>query len=420
MAHAVLDEPKAHMGLPLSNGKLAIWLFLVTEIMFFTALIGNYIILRNGTPTAEHPWPNPHDVHLAEWMGAVNTFVLICSSLTIVLAHFALTKGKVKQATQLIAATLALGCVFLVIKAFEYGAKFSHEILPGRIFERLDDPSNGQRFINHVKQQLEHVVNDPEHHGASGEAVAAWQGFLKTVKAKQDEAGKLKAAIEKESNLGSEAEKAKHEIQKIDEAESAKQLTKAEAAAKRQAVQKNLRAIYAAAEAKIVASNKKIADEIEAARQKLIQSQPPIAAVADSWALLQKLPGLSAKQLNLEILGSYEEGKTSEEKKPNPHVKRCDLVKGYTVEKGLLQKHPDLHVSNAISFGNLWASCYFAMTGFHALHVFGGLVVFVIILVMAWRRQFGRHHESMLELTGLYWHFVDIVWIFLFPLLYLV
>ena len=55
MAHAVAEHPvpeyetKAHMGMPLPNGKLAMWLFLVTEIMFFTGLIGTYIILRNGS-----------------------------------------------------------------------------------------------------------------------------------------------------------------------------------------------------------------------------------------------------------------------------------------------------------------------------------------------------------------------------------
>ena len=169
MAHAVLDEPKSiHMGLPLSNGKLAMWLFLVTEIMFFTGLIGNYIILRNGTPTDFNPWPRPHDVHLAEWMGAVNTFVLICSSLTVVLAHFALGKGQTKKAVQLIGVTLALGCVFLVIKAFEYGAKFSHGILPGRIYEQFDkNPASGQRFIAHVEGQLKHIVEDPTHHASA-------------------------------------------------------------------------------------------------------------------------------------------------------------------------------------------------------------------------------------------------------------
>ena len=95
-------------------------------------------------------------------------------------------------------------------------------------------------------------------------------------------------------------------------------------------------------------------------------------------------------------------------------------MEGSSGVEGLLEKHPGLHVAYSIPYGNMWASTYFAMTGFHALHVFGGLVVFAIILIMAWRGRFGRRHESMVELTGLYWHFVDIVWIFLFPLLYLV
>src|SRR5207247_7162639 len=120
MAHAVADEPKGHMGVPLPHGKLAIWLFLVTEIMFFTALIGTYLLLRNGQPTSREPWPTPHDVHLVEWIGAFNTFVLICSSLTVVLAHWSLHLGNTKRALMYIAVTLALGGVFLVVKAFEY------------------------------------------------------------------------------------------------------------------------------------------------------------------------------------------------------------------------------------------------------------------------------------------------------------
>jgi cytochrome c oxidase subunit 3 len=88
----------------------------------------------------------------------------------------------------------------------------------------------------------------------------------------------------------------------------------------------------------------------------------------------------------------------------------------------LLKKYEDedLHLSPAIPYGNMWASCYFAMTGFHALHVFGGLVVFVIIVLMGLRGTLSARHTSMIELTGLYWHFVDVVWIFLFPLLYFV
>src|SRR5437588_5956366 len=117
MAHAVHEEgPSLHMGIPINNGKLAMWLFLVTEIMFFTGLIGTYIVLRNGSQY----WPTPHAVHLVEWMGALNTFVLIVSSLTVVLAHSTISKGDVKMTMYYILITLALGGVFLGIKAVEY------------------------------------------------------------------------------------------------------------------------------------------------------------------------------------------------------------------------------------------------------------------------------------------------------------
>ena len=84
------------------------------------------------------------------------------------------------------------------------------------------------------------------------------------------------------------------------------------------------------------------------------------------------------------------------------------------------EKGEHLHLTPTIPYGNMWASCYFAMTGFHALHVLGGLVVFALMLVLAALGRFGPENELMVEVTGLYWHFVDIVWIFLFPLLYLV
>src|SRR2546428_6781611 len=108
MTHEVAEEPVLHMGPPLTSGKLAMWIFLATEIMFFTGLIGTYLILRNGQPTKAEPWPTPEQVHLIEWIGALNTFVLICSSLTVVLAHHAIGRGNVKAATGDVHLTLAL------------------------------------------------------------------------------------------------------------------------------------------------------------------------------------------------------------------------------------------------------------------------------------------------------------------------
>jgi cytochrome c oxidase subunit III len=68
----------------------------------------------------------------------------------------------------------------------------------------------------------------------------------------------------------------------------------------------------------------------------------------------------------------------------------------------------------------LFISLYFAMTGLHALHMVIGFVLLTVIAWMAYRGRFSPEWYTPVEMSGLYWHFVDIVWIFLFPLLYLV
>jgi len=63
---------------------------------------------------------------------------------------------------------------------------------------------------------------------------------------------------------------------------------------------------------------------------------------------------------------------------------------------------------------------YFFMTGLHAIHMIVGIGLFAYLLLQATRGKFTREHHASVEIMGLYWHFVDLVWIFLFPLLYLV
>lgn len=67
----------------------------------------------------------------------------------------------------------------------------------------------------------------------------------------------------------------------------------------------------------------------------------------------------------------------------------------------------------------IFFSFYFAMTGMHALHMIIGLVLLTVLIVKARRGRFSADYNTPVEVIGLYWHFVDIVWIFLFPLLYL-
>ena len=68
----------------------------------------------------------------------------------------------------------------------------------------------------------------------------------------------------------------------------------------------------------------------------------------------------------------------------------------------------------------IYFSLYFTMTGLHALHMIIGIGLMSVITWMAWKGRFDGEYYTPVEMSGLYWHFVDIVWIFLFPLLYLV
>ena len=119
-AHAVSATAT---GIP--TGKLGMWVFLASEVMFFTGLIGAYVVLRMGHPS----WPGLEG-HLSVPMGTINTLVLICSSTTIVLALAASQRGAMGAVRQWLLATILLGSLFLVIKGIEYSTKFHHHIFP--------------------------------------------------------------------------------------------------------------------------------------------------------------------------------------------------------------------------------------------------------------------------------------------------
>ncbi len=68
----------------------------------------------------------------------------------------------------------------------------------------------------------------------------------------------------------------------------------------------------------------------------------------------------------------------------------------------------------------IFFSLYFALTGMHAIHMIVGVGIFAVITFVAWKGRFTPEYHTPLEIAGLYWHFVDIVWIYLFPLLYLI
>jgi cytochrome c oxidase subunit 3 len=308
-----------HPGLPISNGKLIVWLFLSTEIMFFAGLIGTYIVLRFGAPT----WPLPHEVHLSEPIGAFNTFVLICSSVSIVLCMESAKKNNTSAAKGWLLATLLLGCVFLGVKLYEYNAKFSHGIYPmlphSRIHEKAD-----LNYAAAVRVRLEALKTDLDAQDA----------------ALKERFAEAPAELAKDPAATELAEKQKLVNGLIEEQKQAE---------------------ITAATAPNVAIGR--------------------AALAD---LAEKIMPLGHSP-------------------------------GHDAAHGLNDEHHWLKLPIVIPGGNMWASTYFLLTGFHAIHVIVGLIVFGMMVPMT----LGVLSTGFIENIGLYWHFVDLVWIFLFPLLYL-
>lgn len=112
------------------SAAFGMWLFLLTEIMLFGGLFTAYVVYR---------WMYSESFaagsqHLDVWLGAINTVVLIGSSLTMVLAHSAAVDRKAKGTAMFLALTLLLGSVFLGIKSVEYAHKFEEGLFPGRGF----------------------------------------------------------------------------------------------------------------------------------------------------------------------------------------------------------------------------------------------------------------------------------------------
>ena len=339
VAAAAHDEHAHHLklqyqpGLPLPLGKTIVWLFLSTEIMFFAGLIGTYVVLRFGASA----WPATHEVHLSEPIGAFNTFVLICSSVTVVLAFEAAKANKAGTAKLFTFITLCLGTVFLIVKGYEYKQKFSHGLYPWNPHSQIYEKAN-----------LEY-----------GSAVRERLRNLATVNG--DEANRIIKDLPDEQ---------KAKVTELD----------------KQRWSDDSKAAYAAISPALAEAKFRVATVNDLGKQLNVED-----------------PNVDLVQVSNAIYPPVDEpwAASPGETKERP--------------EGLNEQFSWLRLPFVVPGGNMWASTYFLLTGFHAIHVIVGLIVFVILLTM----PLNASRAGMLENTGLYWHFVDLVWIFLFPLLYL-
>lgn len=332
MSETVVQTAPLKMGLPIPNSKLAMWLFLGTEIMFFTGMIGSYIVFRFGSPG----WPTDHEItHVNIVAGGINTFVLICSSYLVVMAHDAMTKANIGRAQLSIFGALVLACLFLGIKSYEYKGKFDHDIIPGHIAE--DD----QQAMDKAVRELEAVS-------------VTWTDEL--IPGEENTQKKIKQIQQKISDAG---------------------------------------------------------DTPEAQMVALLDFNQSLAVIRDR---------VSAETVEL---GLHKEHSSETE---HEHFSNAEAAINGAGVVGALEflrnderfstRMQAVHHPQPIKFGNLFASLYFFLTGIHALHVVIGMFLFLTVLV--WGKSLTTGATTYIENIGLYWHFVDLVWIFLFPLIYII
>jgi len=128
-SHPALQHHFENMEQQREAGTIGMWVFLVTEIMFFGGMFLAYTLYRSYYPAAFAAASN----HLDITLGAINTAVLIVSSFTMALAVYGTQVGRTRMQNICLFLTLVLGLTFLGIKAVEYRSKYEDRLIPGRL-----------------------------------------------------------------------------------------------------------------------------------------------------------------------------------------------------------------------------------------------------------------------------------------------
>jgi len=379
-------------------GKLGVWIFLAQEVLFFSALFVAYILYRvhhGEIYSYAHKW-------LDVKYGAINTAVLIFSSLT---AAWAVRCAQLNQKRGLIACiTLTLACAlaFLCIKYVEYSHKYHEQILFGRYFDPCESPGGNPLITksNDCPGKLGSVKWD---FGAG----KATEGCYETSTLDLDP---------KERGVQAECEVFEVKLSHDGKTETSK---------------KPITNVCAP----------KIGHGEEWEKNKFpcwMPSYQP-AVCPDLTDPAKRAQGAAGRP-QVGIIVSYGEEDHEHRphtiiraqcKKPAPppavdltaEVEHHQLELGKGLAKTLVEEHHGhdlLYAGPPPEHTNMFFTIYFAMTGLHGIHVLFGVFVFIWLLIRAIKGQFTPDYFGPVDYAALYWHIVDLIWIFLFPLLYLI
>ncbi len=472
-------EVTARRDTGLYNAKIGVWLFLASEVMLFGGLFSAYVFLRVGTqPGIDNPWPMGINVQMV-WAGFVNTLVLIASSVFVVFAWVALKERKWNIFQRWMVAVIACSAIFMGIKAFEYHSKLTqhhdiklldNSILGGKILDgtdmiRFDAESVTIDFTGGRPGFVSHIEGDED------------VEFTITTGEKEGETVKLSGL---DKWFGKERRRALRELDEMRkmqragtwESSNPNPETKATLAASF-SLNANPRKIAGRDEETLnyrdrtVVKGKLVDDTIKLELHSINFQMLPLQDQDSSlaWKVIHDSTGddhvkeniLAVRDAKLDYVRKYfddgvipvkilqgpdvnyhnihehpptdgahdHHGAEGDKKAAHPGDHGSEEGEGHGDGHGdviiEIPRDQTTFVTNHGPRAGTYYAIYFTMTGLHGLHVVGGALVLAYFLIFG-KRLFLKNPEHLanrVEVGGLFWHFVDLVWIFLFPIMYL-
>ncbi|MEX2580640.1 MAG: cytochrome c oxidase subunit 3 [Verrucomicrobiales bacterium] len=465
--------PRRDTGL--YNAKLGVWLFLASEVMLFGGLFSAYVFLRVGVQDGlDNPWPWGINVHKDfVWLGFVNTLVLIASSVGVVFAWVALKERNWRRYQVYMYSVVACAVVFMAIKTVEYNSKLNHHhgiklvdnsVMEGRIVGDTDKVRfEGNSVRLSLQGSLPFFLKDLD----SG----SFPTF--TVSAGRGEGGDAEIASRSEfkswfhknrravaSEITAERKRYRSELEAGNPAPLSVETTVTLTAEEPFRIEASPRRIAGHSDSNLSyrdgprIEGELIGDDVEfevhEVDMQLVLPQKQRESIV--WDVIgdesAKREFFAAQLKEYEKMKDYYESKPIPEKMLRGHVLNLQNVhvgghggahgeedhsgEAPAGEAEAEDDHGDEHTitvprdqikfmgNHGPRYGNYYA-LYFTMTALHGLHVVGGALVLLFFVVFGKKLYLKNpeHLANRVEVGGLFWHFVDLIWIFLFPLMYL-
>ncbi len=479
--------PRRDTGL--YNAKLGIWLFLASEVMLFGGLFSGYVFLRLGVQDGfDNPWPWGVSVHKNfVWLGAINTIVLIASSVGVVFAWVALKERNWRKYQLYMYFVVACALVFMGIKSVEYYSKLNlhhgiklvdNSVMEGKIVDQSDHfRFQGEKVSFGLKGSLPYFVNELSDDAFPVFTVVEGPEAHKGIVLKSASEMKTwfsEARHQANAELTSQRKRYRDEKSK-GVANPAPVLVNSsvtlQAAAPFELKANPFRVVF---HSKTVLNyrdgtqidGKLVSDDVqfEVHEVDLQQVMPQRQRESVVWTVInddsakQHFFELQAKKyheleqyyekhggvipekqlrgryLNVQYVhvgdGSHGEGDHSKEKahgevhssegKPSAGGGEAEGHHGPSRILSVPRDQIKFMSNHGPRYGTYYA-IYFTMTALHGLHVIGGALVLLFFVVFGKKLYLKNpeHLANRVEVGGLFWHFVDLIWIFLFPIMYL-